>query len=284
MTLLNPKTGSGATTFPGLAQALASAKEDADKNCSDKPVGAGKQNCGKNAIPSGCEYLNKPSTVEATKADFDRIRKPVKLSDPKKTTYKFPGNSAKTSAFVYEAEVDEKKVSIYEPSEPPKNKNLPSAQQIADALGSVPTGQLDSIRQVVISPNQNPKDSEWAVTYKTPGFTSAATGGNGGVTFYPSHSAWTQELADSTMIHEGGHNYSQGLWKDSAKTEAWKEAVKKDPYSPSSYSDNAATEDFSESLIMYSLSKGTKCEEVARQRYPNRYKILDELLAKKAKT
>ena len=58
------------------------------------------------------------------------------------------------------------------------------------------------------------------------------------------------------------------------------EAMKKDGQSPSTYSDNAATEDFSESLVMYSLSKGTPCEAMARTLFPNRYAALDKLMKK----
>jgi hypothetical protein len=98
------------------------------------------------------------------------------------------------------------------------------------------------------------------------------------VTFYPKSTPYSQEFTDSTMIHEGGHAYKQDLWSDSDKKKAWKDAIAKDnPNSPSKYADNSSSEDFSESLVMYSLSKGTKCEETAKKLYPNRYKLMDEM-------
>ena len=111
-----------------------------------------------------------------------------------------------------------------------------------------------------------------------PGFSSAATGGTSGVTFYPKPTPYDQEFVDSTCIHEGGHAYSQALWKDPKVKKEWEAAIKKDKNAPSKYAESSTGEDFSESLVMYSLSKGTKCEAAARVLYPARYKKLDTML------
>jgi len=219
--------------------------------------------------------------VEASKADFDRIRKANKLSDPREVKHTFPGDPAPQDALEYDAEVDGRKVKIYEPKEKPEGNSIPTAQQVADALGAVPSKQLDSINKVQISPNRNPSDEYWAKEYKTPDFTSAATGGSNGVTFYPTRTPWSQEFTDSTMIHEGGHTYSQDVWKDPDTKKAWHDAIKSDPNSPSKYADNSPDEDFSESLVMYSLSKGTRCEDTAKTLYPKRYKTLDKMFGVK---
>jgi|GEM_PF-198477 len=229
-------------------------------------------------VPKKCAYLDKPGTVESSKTDFDRIRKPAKLSVPKAIKHKFPGDTVEQDALEYEVEVDGRKKKLIMPkNEPPGTKKaLPTAEQAAAAMGAVPGPQLDKMNEVVVSPNPNPDDAYWAKEYNTPNFSSAATGGAPGVTFYPQDS-WSQEFTDSTMIHEGGHAYSQDLWKDDKKKKAWEQAIADDGQSPSAYSDNASTEDFSESLVMYSLSKGTDCEETAKKLYPNRYSVLDGL-------
>lgn len=233
-------------------------------------------------IPKECAYLNKPGTVESSKADFDRIRKPAKLSQPKAIKHKFPGDTAEQDALEYEVEVDGRKKKLIMPKNPPKGakKGLPTAEQIAAAIGTVPGPQLDKMKQVVVSPNPNPDDDYWAKQYNIPGFSSAATGGESGVTFYPQDS-WSQEFTDSTMIHEGGHAYSKNLWKDANKKKQWEKAMADDGQSPSAYADSSTDEDFSESLVMYSLSKGTSCEETAKKLYPNRYKALDDLFGVK---
>ncbi len=231
-------------------------------------------------IPKECSYLDKPYTVESSKANFDRIRKTSTLSKPKPIKYKFPGDSAEQDALQYEVDISGRKKKLIMPKNPPSGKSLPTAEQFASAMGTVPVHQLDKINQVVASPNANPDDAYWAKEYNIKNFSSAATGGTSGVTFYPQDS-WSQEFTDSTMIHEGGHSYSKNLWADADKKKAWEKAISSDGRSPSKYADSSTDEDFSESLVMYSLSKGTKCEAVAKQLYPNRYKGLDDLFGVK---
>jgi hypothetical protein len=239
------------------------------------------EQCPAGNIPKECAYLNKLHTVESSKANFDRIRKPTKLGPPKPIKYKFPGDTAEQDALEYEVEVHGQKKKLITPKNPPAGKKLPSAEQLASSMGTVPPDQLDKIPQFVASPNPNPDDAYWAKEYNTPGFSSAATGGASGITFYPQDS-WSPEFTDSTMIHEGGHTYSANLWSDAEKKKAWEKAMKDDGRSPSTYADSSSGEDFSESLVMYSLSKGTVCEAPAKKLYPNRYKVLDELMAPKS--
>lgn len=229
-------------------------------------------------IPPGCEYLNKPYTVESPKKNFDRIRDKSKLGAGTAGKHKFPGDASESDAIIHEVEVKGRKVKVIMPkSGAPAGKHLPTAAQVAEGLATVPGKQLDSIDQVVVSPNQNPSDAYWATEYGIPDFSSAATGGNGGVTFYPKKTAWSQEFVDSTTIHEGGHTYSTELWKDPKKKKEWDDIIAKDGKSPSTYADSSTDEDFSESLVMYSLSKGTKCEDAAKAQYPARYAALDKL-------
>jgi type VI secretion system secreted protein VgrG len=233
-------------------------------------------------IPKECPYLDKPDTVESTKASFDRIRKPATLGKPNDIKYKFRGDTTEQDALEYEVDVDGHKKKLIMPKNPPRDKSLPTAEQLASAMGTVPGPQLDKISQVVASPNANPDDPYWAKEYKRPDFSSAATGGTSGVTFYPQDD-WSDEFTDSTMIHEGGHSYSGDLWFDADKKKAWEKSMKDDGRSPSTYADSSTDEDFSESLVMYSLSKGTTCEATAKKLYPSRYKALDTLFGVKTK-
>jgi hypothetical protein len=233
-------------------------------------------------IPKECAYLKKPFTVESSQTDFDRIRKPAKLSAAKEVKYKFPGDLAPQDALEYEVDVSGHKKKLVVPKVVPPGKSLPTAERLASAMGTLPSAQLAKVPQFVASPNPNPSDSYWATTYNMPNFSSAATGGSSGVTFYP-QSNWSQEFTDSTMIHEAGHTFSASLWKDDAVKKAWENAIAKDGRSPSEYADKSASEDFSESMVMYSLSKGTTCEEPAKKLYPARYQTLDDLMGEKSK-
>lgn len=243
-------------------------------------ITAGSSNVDVGSVPPECAFLDYPFTVEGPKKNFDKNRQKATVGEKQAGTHQFPGDAAPTPANIYNVNVNGQNVQVIEPAGAlGPGKFLPSVDQVASSLGAVPPGQLASINQVVLSPNQNPDDAYWAQQYDMPGFTSAATGGNNGVTFYPSSSALPQENVDSTMIHEGGHTYSQGLWSDAQQKADWENAIAADDQAPSQYSESAPTEDFSESLVMYTLAKGTPCEALARSIYPNRFKVLDRILA-----
>ena len=72
---------------------------------------------------------------------------------------------------------------------------------------------------------------------------------------------------------------SQGNWlvRDSAE---WAHRVLALEDLPSTCADNSPGEDFSESLSMYSLSKGTRWEATAKARYPARHAALDKMFEK----
>lgn len=72
--------------------------------------------------------------------------------------------------------------------------------------------------------------------------------------------------------------YSKSIWPNDAAWQPWQNAMKADGRSPSTYADSSKDEDFSESLVMYQLSKGTPCEAPAKVLYPHRYAMLDNLL------
>jgi len=277
--------GSVVTAVGKAVSGLMAAAEEALKlpNCSVKGASTPcKDGATGTIIPKGCEYLNNPYTVEAPKAEFDRVRAPTKLGKGKPIKHKFPGDKKPSDALLHEVEVKGRKIKLIMPKDPkpPAGKHLPTAEQAAKGLGVVPGKQLDSFKQVQVSPQANPSDAYWAKEYKKPGFTSAATGGPSGVTFYPASSNNKQAFTDSTMIHEGGHAYSIALWKDAGKKTDWKKAITDDGRSPSRYADSSIGEDFSESLVMYSLSKGTKCEATAKKLYPKRYAKLEALFKK----
>lgn len=243
-----------------------------------KPLPKPKKEVKKNEIPKECSYLNKPLTVEASAAHFESIRKKATLGKGRDGKHLFKGDEKVSDAIIHDVTIGTKKVRVIMPKVLPKGKYLPSASDIANALGTVPIKQLSNISRVVVNPKPNPDDAYWAEQYGISNFSSAATGGNNGVTFYPKSTSWSQPFTDSTMIHEGGHAYSSNLWKNEKHKSDWTSAIKKDAVAPSVYAESSETEDFSESLVMHSLSKGTKCEKFAKKIYPARYKLLDILL------
>jgi uncharacterized Zn-binding protein involved in type VI secretion len=265
----------GGSTAAASAMAIVPPKDGAG--------GQGPETAKEPEIPDECGYLKKGETVEASKAKFDRIRKPAKLGTAKDIKHKFPGGTEDVDAISQTVEIDGRTITVIRPKDSVDPKHLPTMQQMASALGAVPSKQLDKVQNVVLSNQANPDDAYWEKEYNIPGFSSAATGGPGGLTFYPKSSKWDQAFVDSTAIHEGGHAYSAALWKDAKLRDDWKAATTADKRSPSNYADSDVAEDFSESLVMYSLSKGTPCEAIAEKLFPNRYAALDKLLADEPK-
>lgn len=226
-----------------------------------------------------CAYLNKQTLVSATPADFDRIRRPVTLSAPREITHSFPGGSGAEAALEYDVTVDGRTTQLIMPRATPANGHLPTANQLAQSLGTVPRPALDTFPRVVASPYPSPSDAYWQRFYNRPDHRAAADANTQGVNFYPIPFVPAQGLVDSNMIHESGHPLSMTRWTSfSGRQTAWEEAMRQDGNSPSTYGDSTTAEDFSESLVMYRLSQGTACEAEARQRFPNRYRYLDGIL------
>jgi type VI secretion system secreted protein VgrG len=166
-----------------------------------------------------------------------------------------------------------------DPTIPGGSMELPSIGTVARALSTVPDAQLGLTNKVVLNPNRNINDAYWAVKYGRPDFFSAGSASGGTLNLYPMppSNASSQAFIDSTVIHETGHLLSEKLWSNPNAKSAWESAITADARRPSTYSARAPTEDFSESLVMYTLSKGTPGEVAARKLFPNRDNILDSV-------
>ena len=70
-----------------------------------------------------------------------------------------------------------------------------------------------------------------------------------------------------------GANNSDARWGD------WQQAMRADPIAPSGYARSSQGEDFSEMLVLYSTVKGTPEEAQMRRLFPNRFAILDRMMA-----
>lgn len=77
--------------------------------------------------------------------------------------------------------------------------------KIQTVLADVPDGARKYQRGYAILEGRNPADAHWAKQYNMADFKSAATGGNGGTTFWGS-----QNINPGTIVHELGHNLDSG--------------------------------------------------------------------------
>lgn len=173
---------------------------------------------------------------------------------------------------------------IIKPVRLPKDYHL-DIKSVANKLESLPVELKAQTQQIWLCNFYNPADAYWQKTYKN--FTrSYATGGNGTITFYKCPS-YTHDFAVAdlprTLAHENGHNFDHIVGKqlyggDISKTKEWQQAVTLDEKvsgmkSPTTYGENAPTEDFAESC-----SKLITDKKWFEKNFPNRFKILQRLL------
>jgi hypothetical protein len=225
-----------------------------------------------------CSYLDGSRGRIDAPANLYGHTNSVTVSSGKQTTFDFPGGGS-GAATRYDATVSGHPVSIFVSTRPPAaGYGVPDGKQIARALETVPREQYKNLEKISVS--AEPQDAVWQRIYGNPSFSSAATANiSQGVAFYPwkGFSTIPQQYVDSTMLHETGHLWSESLWRDPARKQAWLDAVTDDAHAPSQYALNNMTEDFAESANMYWSSKGTPCEVEGRKRYPSRYAYFDKI-------
>jgi hypothetical protein len=191
--------------------------------------------------------------------------------------------SGKANALKYDVVVNGKHIPVYVPQNPPKGLHVASIDEIAKGLATLPAASRARVTSVTVNPGANPDDKHWAVEYKDPNFRSyMACGADGAVQVYPTTSHVVQDEVTGSMIHETGHALSIGKWGDSKtdkRWDPWKKAMGSDPFVASKYAKSSPDEDFAETLEMYYLVKGTPQEAEMRKLMPERFKIIDSMVA-----
>lgn len=224
-----------------------------------------------------------PEVVLTPKDAFKDKRKAYKLHGPTDVkNHDFRGGKA--DAVKYEVEIDGKKIPVFLPKSPKKDE-VHSIQEMAKGLAALPASSRALVKQVVVEAKQNPDDAYWAQQYNDPNFSSYMTAGADGIiNVYPSKPKQSQDYLDGTLIHETGHTLSMKKWgsdDNDKRWNDWKAAIKSDGIVPSKYGKASVGEDFSETLVLYHQSKGTPQEAELRALMPERFKIIDEMLAGK---
>ncbi|HZO16819.1 MAG TPA: hypothetical protein VFB62_26260, partial [Polyangiaceae bacterium] len=246
-------------------------------------------------IPPQCAYLKGESYNPEPPPDaWKKVRRRFKVSttprEGKVLPYtkegidsSVPIENRMMDVNIYDATIGKQTVPILSPKSGPAagGNHLPTVNEIAKALAVLPPGQLKQVKQVVLTPglqHNDPPDDDFA--------TVASASCDGRVNFYQSLPTQTQEKIDATMVHESGHTTACALWgkPDDPKftNDDWEKARAADNNFVSGYAKDhfdktsSSSEDYAESLVIYSASKGTECEKHARKRYPNRFKFLDK--------
>jgi WXG100 family type VII secretion target len=225
-----------------------------------------------------------PETVTTPRGTFDN-RRELYIFSPPQEVKNHPFRSGAATALKYDVTIGNRTIPVYIPknSKAVKGK-IHSIEQVAKGLAALPEHTRQLVTQVNINPGQNPKDAFWAKKYKRPKFRSYMTAGAAGIIdLYPTAHKQSQDILDGSLIHETGHIWSRQNWgKDGdARWNDWKAAMSSDNSRASKYAKSSPGEDFSETLQLYHQVKGTHQEAVVRKRMPERFKLIDEIVAGK---
>jgi WXG100 family type VII secretion target len=225
-----------------------------------------------------------PGVVAPAPGAFDGKRLPFTVGKPQEVAdYAF--RSGKGTALKYDVTIDGKTISVYMPKNPGDPAAVHSLDEVTKGLAALPENSRKVITRVNVEPGANPDDAYWAKEYKDPNFSSYMTAGASGVvSIYPSNPKQSQDYLDGTLHHETGHTVSHQKWgsdTNDARWNDWKTAGKSDGTAASKYAQNSPSEDFAETYQLYFQVKGTPQEADARQRMPNRFQIIDDLVAGK---
>jgi len=136
----------------------------------------------------------------------------------------------------------------------------------------LPQQILATTKRIVYTLQPNRHDAFWAVQYNTPGFKSAATGGDGTIAVYNGKS-----VSQSTLAHESGHNFATKVYGTTTPKPGSKYGIAQQLESPvTPYGANSSSEDFAEAVKLY--SKNEVSRKAFKATHPKKFEALEELL------
>jgi hypothetical protein len=198
----------------------------------------------------------------------------VELSEPtdvKKHKFWTGDDSAKR----YELKVGDQIIPIYVADHVDEGLKQLDVNKVAAAIAAMPEEARRLIKQFDIHGKAYPNDKDAAMS----------AGKSGVVDGYSQAEVdhLTYEFA-GYITHETGHIASQKAWgrdSDSKQWKPWRDAMKAEGSAPSRYGNTNPQEDFAETWELYFEVRGTPDEKLARETFPKRFALIDDILAKK---
>lgn len=150
--------------------------------------------------------------------------------------------------------------------------HLPSIERIARALGALPPESLGLIRTITVQPHIGLPSGDGGQAHM------AIYGDTGEMFIYATQEPTGFRNFTGTMVHESGHVF------DATRTGAlddwrWSLAATLDRVDASAYARSSPAEDFAETYALYMAVRGTADEAETRALLPNRFALLDALVA-----
>ena len=182
---------------------------------------------------------------------------------------------------------------------PPNHDPAAVLGEVVDYYTQVPANLRPALEHVVIENGRNPQDEYWAEQYDRPGFTSAATGGGGTITFWNG----TGAINEDVFNHEAGHNIGSWIDENEARPSfldrtlgalglrslpsdderlpnGWTDAIEADGAVFDDYALNSPSEDFAVHYEAYIEAQQESPEALARFQagFPHRTRLIEQLI------
>lgn len=202
--------------------------------------------------------------------DFLRVNSPAAvISQAKPKEAQTWHNGSVTAALEYTVTVGNHTIDLIRPvARLTQNKNLPTNDQIAKAIRTIPAYQRSATTKIIVNHIPIPRPANTPLIQ--------ADAGSGTINYYPFRRPTNQWIVDARSMHEFGHNFHNTVWNSSANVSRWGLARNLDVISPSAYAQTAIQEDFCEFNIIYIIASSTNCENQMRKLYPNRCSLMDQ--------
>jgi hypothetical protein len=229
---------------------------------------------------------------------FDAHRVAVdKIGDGECVEYNFT-NGGLTAALEYKVTIEGQDFVIRLPEKPnSKNGHYPTAQDVARSLAALPKAQRRLIREVNVNPGPRSYDDDPtsdsdgvasdeqpapAKTKAAPAPASSDSPSIGGVVdLSPRTEPLDQAAFDEQFFLEAGQALAgRTLGDHVAAWEEWQSAMAHDPFVMAATARRDLNMDFALSFSAYVRYRDTPQADEVRARYPERWKILDKLVAR----
>lgn len=186
------------------------------------------------------------------------------ISDPVRTNAITITKDGYLPLLTYYIDMDRQTV----PEHPPSDLNLPTIEQIAQALAALPVESRDRIERVDVqgSPRFDRSDAYLKID-------------DGHVRVFPGGFPSTTERVLGGLVHETAHAIDGENRLGEFESIRWLIAMPSNRIDASAYARSGLGEDVAETYRLYKSVRGSPDESEGRSLMPQRFALLDEMLA-----
>lgn len=224
-----------------------------------------------------CWYLKQEynqNNVNLPPGYFEHARSNFQFIEKSQTSVSFLGSDKKEPAKLWRVKIQDKIINLGFPKGNTPSEEKMYEEQAKNALNALSTlnkKNIESVDTVIINPYEDP--------YNYEEMTLLGEAIDKNIYIYKSGAIFSK--IQSTIIHESGHTLLNSLGdQKEVFLNKWEIAMK-NQNGISRYAETSSEQDFCESLVGYIASQDTECEKEFIKMYPEKHKLLIQILNKK---